>query len=73
MDLHIKGKCALLLSIKTSSQMIKLGSVFKNYDTELKHMVHVDKTCSRFTTCGTLSEWWWVRHVLVYIVQSKLN
>jgi len=56
MDLHIKGKCALLLSIKTSSQMIKLGSVFKNYDTELKHMVHVDKTCSRFTTCGTLSE-----------------
>jgi len=55
MDLKIKGKCALLLSIKTSIQMIKLASVFKNHDTELKPMVHVDKTCSRFTTCGILS------------------
>jgi hypothetical protein len=55
MDLHIKRKCVLLLSIKTSSQMITLASVFKNFDAELKPMVHVDKTCSRFTICGTLS------------------
>jgi len=55
MDLHIKVKCALLLNIKTSSQMITLASFFKNFDAELKPMVHVDKTCSRFTTCGTLS------------------
>jgi len=55
MDLHIKGKCALLLNIKTSNQMITLASVLKNFDAELKPMVHVDKTCSKFTTCGTLS------------------
>jgi hypothetical protein len=50
MDLRVKGKHAFLLSILTSSQIVKLASVFNNNGTGFKCRVYVEQMCHRFTT-----------------------